>query len=191
MQVRTLSIAVAALTLGLSALGLSGCGEARKSLGWDKNAPDEFKVVSRAPLALPPDFALRPPEPGAAPTNEVSMQGQAQTALFGKPMTKPAPGDGGRSPGEAALLKAAGTDKTVPGIRGIVDNETSALALADKPFTDKLVFWKVPEHPAGPVVDAPKEAKRLRENQALGQPVTEGETPVIIKKKRALLEGLF
>lgn len=181
-------IVAAAVALGLS-VGLSGCGEARKSLGWDKSAPDEFRVVSRAPLALPPDFALRPPEPGAAPTNETSVREQAQVALLGKRLSSASTGE--HSSGEAALLKAAGADKVVPGIRAIVNSETSALAQADKPFTDKLVFWREPAPTTGPVVDAQQETKRLRENQALGQSPTTGETPVIKRKKKALLEGIF
>ena len=31
------------------------------------SGPDEFGVVSRAPLAQPPDFSLRPPRAGAVP----------------------------------------------------------------------------------------------------------------------------
>ena len=29
-----------------------------------KRSPDEFAVVRRAPLILPPDYGLRPPRPG-------------------------------------------------------------------------------------------------------------------------------
>ena len=34
--------------------------------------PDEFGVVSRAPLSQPPDFALRPPRTGEKRPNEVT-----------------------------------------------------------------------------------------------------------------------
>ena len=38
---------------------LAGCGEEmRKQFGLGKNAPDEFQVVRRAPLSLPPDFEI-------------------------------------------------------------------------------------------------------------------------------------
>ncbi|MBK5955442.1 hypothetical protein CCR92_15760, partial [Rhodospirillum rubrum] len=50
----------------LAPLALSGCSNAKKSLGLDRQPPDEFKVVTRAPLAMPPDFNLRPPQPGIA-----------------------------------------------------------------------------------------------------------------------------
>ena len=41
------------------------------------------------------------------------------------------------------------------------------------------------------MIDAEAEAKRLRENSALGRPATEGKTPTIERKKKALLEGIF
>jgi hypothetical protein len=41
------------------------------------------------------------------------------------------------------------------------------------------------------VVDPQAEQQRIEENQALGKPVTEGETPTIERKKRGLLEGIF
>ena len=47
----------------LSALG--GCSGVSESLGFAKQSPDEFAVVRNAPLTLPPDYTLRPPQPGA------------------------------------------------------------------------------------------------------------------------------
>ena len=38
--------------------------------------------------------------------------------------------------------------------------------------------------------DAP-ESDRLRENRALNRPVNTGETPVIKRRQRGLLEGVF
>jgi len=43
----------------------------------------------------------------------------------------------------------------------------------------------------GVVVSPQKELQRLQENQALGKPVNEGETPIIETKSKAPLEGLF
>ena len=51
-----------ALALVVS-LSVSGCSEARRAMGFEKQPPDEFQVVQRAPLALPPEFSLRPPAP--------------------------------------------------------------------------------------------------------------------------------
>jgi hypothetical protein len=52
------------------------------------------------------------------------------------------------------------------------------------------MFWGTPTD-YGIVVDPVQEARRIHENQALGQPITEGETPTIERKRRALLEGIF
>ena len=39
---------------------LCGCTTMKKTLGIEKNSPDEMMVVSRAPLSIPPEFNLRP-----------------------------------------------------------------------------------------------------------------------------------
>ncbi len=47
----------------LSALlltGIAGCSDFRKAIGKEKSTPDEFQVVVRPPLSLPPGFADRP-----------------------------------------------------------------------------------------------------------------------------------
>jgi hypothetical protein len=40
-------------------------------------------------------------------------------------------------------------------------------------------------------VDPTLEQKRIQENQSLGQPITEGETPTVVRKKKGALEGIF
>ena len=47
--------------LAISTL-LSGCDKAKQALGQGKEAPDEFAVFQRAPLSLPPDYGLKPPQ---------------------------------------------------------------------------------------------------------------------------------
>lgn len=81
MKLSRLTLAI--LLLG-SAVALSACGgETRKMLGLGKTPPDEFTVVKRAPLSLPPNYALRPPEPGAARPQEPSPTEQARQQVFG------------------------------------------------------------------------------------------------------------
>lgn len=198
-------------------VALGGCSETRQALGLDKDPPDEFQVVERAPLSLPPNFNLRPPQPGASRPQEGTARDQAeralfggasqtnrtQTALFGTLMPGGALGDapggdrgetygvmGGPSAGELAFLQNAGAANVDPSIRRTIDRETAAMAEADEAFIERLVFWRDPV-PFGTVVDPAKEQQRLQENAALGRPVTEGETPTIERKKPAPLEGLF
>ncbi len=176
-------------------LALSACEGFRDQLGLNKQSPDEFRVVARAPLSLPPDFTLRPPEPGIARPQEGTAAQQARKAIFRleQPKTQPLNAQvkaDGRTLGELSLLKAAGADKIDPGIRQAIDSETRQLNAQSDDFIESLVFWRDKESP-GRVVDATAEARRLRENAALGKTATAGETPTIERKSKALLEGLF
>jgi len=74
--------------LGLSAIALvavgtlvSGCDSFKRAVGIERTSPDEFAVESRAPLTIPPDFNLRPPQPGAIRPQETSYANKAQTAI--------------------------------------------------------------------------------------------------------------
>lgn len=173
----------------LAASLVAGCGSGvRRTLGLEKRVPDEFAVVSRAPLTVPPDFKLRPPQPGAERPQEGSTADMARTALTGNP--NGAFAGRGMSQGEQALLTDAGASQAVPGIRDVVNRETSVLAEEEKSFTDRLVFWREDE-PTGTLIDAEAEAKRIRQNQALGKSMTEGDSPQIERRQRGLLEGIF
>ncbi len=184
---------VVALAAGLLA-GLGGCQNVKEQLGLTKQSPDEFRVLSRAPLSLPPDYNLRPPEPGAPRPQVGTPTQQARQAVFRasdrqQASLEPVAGDG-RSRGELALLQQAGADEADPSIRQIVNEETSALQAASQSFIERLVFWR-DAPPPGYVVDAEGESKRLQENAALGRPATDGATPTVERRRRSLLEGLL
>ena len=180
-------------------LALSGCGGGvKQALGMTKHSPDEFLTVSHPPLTLPPDNTLRPPEPGAPRPQEGTASEQAQTALYanngGTAPALSAASDAStgtaQSSGEVALLQNAGAVNVDPGIRAEIDTETAAQIERDQTLISRLVFWRVQE-PYGTVVDPVAESRRLQENQALGKPVTEGETPIIVRRKKGVLEGIF
>ena len=63
-------------------LTTSCTSKSSNTFGEDKPAPDEFAVYSRAPLSVPPDFGLRPPEPGATRPQTIISRDQAKKALF-------------------------------------------------------------------------------------------------------------
>jgi len=177
------------------ALGLAGCDGVKKQLGLTKQPPDEFRVQARAPLSLPPDINLRPPQPGAARPQEGTARQQAERVVLGQSGGSTFAIDNGasvdsRSPGEQALLARAGNGEVDPNIRQIINQETDLFNDQNKDFMDTLVFWR-DEPPPGVVVDAEGEARRLRENSALGKPATEGQSPTIERRKKALFEGLF
>ena len=174
--------------LAVCAITLGGCNSDKlgRAFGFIHDAPDEFTVTTRAPLAMPPTFALQEPRPGAPRPQEQSEREKAEQALvpqmaLGTPPASP-------SAGQQALVEAAGPPAPA-GIRATVDQD----ALAARPsegFMDKVMFWRKPQQP-GIVVDPEKEAQRLRENAALGQSQDTGDTPIVQPKQRAWLEGLF
>ena len=79
-QGRRAGAAVSAICLA-GALALSGCTGFKQAIGLEPTMPDEFEVVSRAPLTIPPDFDLRPPKPGAPRPQEVSTEKLAREDL--------------------------------------------------------------------------------------------------------------
>lgn len=185
----------AVLCMLVAAALLAGCESARKAFGGDKTTPDEFAVYSRPPLSMPPDYSLRPPAPGEKRPQDLTPQHMATNAMLGKKIkTAAAPNEGAPkmkgSPGVLALLRDTGALEATGNIRAIIDRETSIISKQDEAFVDKLIFW-VDEKPyQGTVVDAEKEQKRIQENQALGKPLNEGETPEVKRKRsrKGLLE---
>ncbi|MCH7832458.1 MAG: DUF3035 domain-containing protein [Proteobacteria bacterium] len=169
---------------------LSGCESARKAFSSEKTAPDEFAVYSRPPLSLPPDYRLRPPAPGTVRPQIDSAKYRAERAILGITVRKDAVAKPLRgSTGLMALLRDTGALSADPDIRAIINEETSILSSQDQAFVDKLIFWVDDKEPGSTVVDARKEQKRIQENQALGKPLNEGETPEI--KRKARRKGLL
>ena len=128
---------VSALT-AVAAIGLAGCQSTQKALGMSKVVPDEFRVVSKAPLAVPPDYALRPPAPGEPRPQELEPESAARLALLGRQQATD------RSQGESLLAAKAGAGKADPLIRYVVDDEQGSLAHKDKSFADMVMFWRRP-----------------------------------------------
>jgi hypothetical protein len=69
------------LAVACLCLALSGCAGFRQALGMDRVGPDEFAVESRAPLTIPPEFDLRPPQPGAPRPQEVTSAERARRVI--------------------------------------------------------------------------------------------------------------
>ena len=81
--------------------------------------PDEFAVQRQTPLVVPPDFALKPPQPGQPRPAERSLEQQTLEALFGGPAA--------RSNVESDTISRAGA--ATPGIRSSVgDFDTNTVA---------------------------------------------------------------
>ena len=173
----------------ITAIALTACSSLRDQFGLTKQPPDEFTVVRKAPLALPPNFNLRPPTPGAPDARAPSTTEVARRILAGdnagQPTTAP-------TTGEQALLRQAGTNQAEPDIRQVLLAETTQLSDKDKTLVDRLIFWRDPDTEDEDIIDPAAESRRLREaslnggNTDLG-----GEAPTIRRRGRSLLGGVF
>lgn len=192
-------ITASSTILVAAGLLVGGCEGVKQDLGIGvKRPPDEFAVFARAPLSMPPDYGLRPPTPGA-PTESMAARESAKDLLVSQGTTSGATTPAAAatslaspdfSPGTTELLDRTGGLTAQSAIREQVNRETTVLADADQSFLERMMFWS-DKPPEGTVVDAPAEAKRIREAQALGEPVVAGETPIIERRPKALLEGIF
>ena len=182
-------LAASALLAPLLA-SLGGCAgsELTRTFGLTRDPPDEFQVTTRAPLSMPPDFAIRPPRPGAARPQEQSERQQAEAALVPQVELGGGPATAPMSAGQEALVQQAGPPAPAD-IRSRVDSESAKLE-PDHSFAERLMFWRSPP-PPGTVVDPAAEAQRLRENAALGQSPSAGDTPIIQRQSKGVLGTLF
>ena len=160
-------VATLGVLASVAAMGLAGCQSTSKALGMSKVVPDEFRVVTKAPLVVPPDYSLRPPAPGEPRPQELQPESAARQALIGQSNAA------GRSDGEKLLVSKAGVDKADPLIRFVVDDENGDLAHKDESFASKVMFWKKGDKTAAPTaaetgatesvtVDAAAEEARLK-----------------------------
>lgn len=162
-------IGCAALLVGATTM-LAGCDTIRNATGNDKQPPDEFAVLTKAPLIIPPDYNLHPPKPGAAPMNQSEPTETAQQSLFGADtatIAKAMPGS--MSDGEKMLLASAGAQNANPSIRqDLAADRNKALQSASDDFTNTVLFWQKPsEKDEGLNPDA-EIAKSNSTNQAAG-----------------------
>ncbi len=137
---------------------LAACGGTiQQKLGLERRVPDEFQVVRRAPLTLPPDFTLRPPTPGQPATrNDTSLA--AREILVGRTSATPASG----SPGERALVAAVKVEAEPDIRRKLVEDYGDLVDLDEDSFLFILDFQRDQFVPTGTVIDPAEEAEKLR-----------------------------
>ncbi len=157
--------AVAALCVALP-----GCGGFAKALGLEKNVPDEFAIVTKAPLVIPPDFTLRPPRPGASRPQEIQPSQVAAEALFNQVASADGLTANGPSRGESALLARAGALQADSSIREVLEAETTLLARRDPTFADQILFWQNAD--AGSAPAGGEEQARIENGLGLSEDAT-------------------
>jgi len=179
---------------------LAGCGSSsdlRDKLGLVHQAPDEFRVLPRPPLSVPPEFNLRPPGQESEYASGQPAENRAHDEVLGneagippqpRASTAVVPVTSGSLPsgGDAQLLSNAGAGKADPRIRQrILDDTTNGGVAHDSSY---LFGGKKQEDTE---VDPTKEAQRLKNDKAQNKPPTTGDTPVIAPQDKGILGDIF
>ena len=169
-------------TVALAAVLATGCSTASKTLGLSRNAPNEFNILTKPPLVVPPEYNLRPPRAGEINVEEKYATVAARKALIGDiDPAKP-------SRGEAVIIAKAGGGKADPAVRAIIDGQNS-IERKNRGFADRVLFWKDGKAiaPDGTPLDPDQEARRQRSVNA-----ATGGKKVEIKRRpaKAKLPGL-
>ena len=161
------------LALVAAAASTSGCAAISRAVGAGKASPDEFRVVSQAPLTLPPDYSLRPPAPGAPRPQELQPTDEARQSLFGQDVGAQA------SQGERQLVADAHADATDPNIRDTVDFESQGIVHRNQGFVDRLLSFGGGGSTASPL-DPQAEQQRLADEDSIRRATGGGQ--VIIQR---------
>lgn len=167
---------VTILAVLAAASAASGCASFQRAVGATRSAPDEFRVVTQAPLTLPPDYNLRPPRPGEARPQELASDAEARAALFGEDLGQAA------SPGERTLVGHAGAEAADPNIRDTIDFEAQGIVRRNEGFVNRvLAFGGSASQPSTPL-NPEDEARRLEDEEAIRRATGGGQ--VVIRRER-------
>jgi hypothetical protein len=126
-------VAVSALCL-TGPLLIAGCTDFKRSIGLEPTLPDEFAVESRAPLTIPPDFDLRPPQPGATRPQEKSADQQAKQVI-----EQAGPGEPGKQASDFRLRRSEDGLPDIGARSGQAPDPNAAVA--DQSLSSKLLGY--------------------------------------------------
>ncbi len=147
------------------------------------SGPNEFLVLDKPPLTVPPQYNLRPPTLGQARPQELTPDAQARVAVFGVDFGQAA------SDGERQFIRAAGGGTTERTVRSLVDFDDAEILRKNRSFADMILNWGGAP-PREPILDPAAEAERLRAETESLKTVTGGGTVVIQPKATSKLPGL-
>ena len=98
---------------------LTGCGsELAKVLGTDKLPPDEFTILTKPNLIIPPEYNLRPPAKGEVRPTPQQPSRELQALLFNNSNSAD-----DFSQSEINLMTGADVAESVPNIKEVLDSE--------------------------------------------------------------------
>ena len=98
---------------------LTGCGsELAKVLGTDKLPPDEFTILTKPNLIIPPEYNLRPPAEGEVRPTPQQPSRELQALLFNNSNSAD-----DFSQSEINLMTGSDVAESIPNIKEVLDSE--------------------------------------------------------------------
>jgi len=123
--------------VALCSTALAACQSRGNRGDLTTQGPDEFLIVGRTPLIVPPDYNLRPPAPGEPRPQDLNPEATARAALVGGRAAAAA-----SSEGERLLMVKAGANEADPRIKEVIDDEQGDLAHKTPSFANLVMFWR-------------------------------------------------
>ncbi|EJW21332.1 hypothetical protein IMCC14465_11280 [alpha proteobacterium IMCC14465] len=120
------------LTLTVSACG----GGLSDALSYQKNPPDEFAILKKQPLIIPPDYSLKPPKEAGSKVARASTRVEAEEILTGREVDISEIA----SDGEKEILNRIGSDPSQNNVRSSMQNDGNNIVTKDKAVTEKLIL---------------------------------------------------
>lgn len=147
-------------SLLVTSLFLQGCQSVKKTLGIDRDPPNEYAVTpSVQPLEMPPDFSCLPtPIPGVERPQDKAAR-QAQEAKFLGSTNNKEP----LSAGQKALLDMSRAPSNQDDVRYMVDKEARMEKQEDKTIVEKLGIKS--SKPKGDALNPYEEAAELEKKE--------------------------
>ena len=146
-------------------MSLSSCSDFRKAIGKEKVIPDEYSVVLTPSLIVPPGYKIDP---------EVFKKNRLIEEKNDFNLTEKIKINDNN---DVTSFEGLFISKQIPkNIRNIVDEETLGISLSERRGIDVL-FGNTPE--TGVVIDAKKEALRIRKNKSSGQKINSTPSPAL------------
>lgn len=167
---------IALMAVLVAATAASGCSSLSRAVGASRSSPDEFRVMTHAPLTLPPDYNLRPPRPGEARPGESDPSSEARAALFGDNVGQAA------SQGERAFISAAGATTAEDNIRDQIDYEAQGIVRRNEGFVNQLLSFGGSGAAASAPLNPEQEEQRLANDESIRRATGGGQ--VIISRDR-------
>jgi len=154
---------IAGTALLAAAVAVSGCSSVSRAVGSAKVTPDEFRVVTKAPLVIPPEYNVRPPRPGEPRPQDLIPDDLAGSGIYSDYTNSTA------SDAEQLLVARIGAGSSDSTVRLLIDAENGVVQKR-RGFANRILFWRdgdtVDENNPSQRITEEEEARRQRQIEA-------------------------